>query len=324
MAGEGGKAKKSSSPAATSPLILPGRPKDADRGADADVAGAEREPYAPAVQAPPAKPAAAASPAPEPIPVPGLNKGAPDESPERKAMARSRAELKRSDGELRSRVELEAATELLATGKPEEALALFRRAARLDVARELAPNPHAGEASALSRLGRCDEALRVADAIAEAHPTFSGTPRVLRDVADCMDAAGDPRKARLVRARAPRAAAPVAAQPAASPADRQAEVTQALAAQALPIARCEQLATSQGELPAAAGTWRLTLSVTPDGTTTSATARGPQPAPLLQNCLEAVAQRLTYGPAPGAPRVVTVRLPIRSRPEPASAPTKAR
>jgi hypothetical protein len=276
-----------------SPLSLPARPPLSRVGSTHEIPSAS-VPVSEATQQPHAEADGDVAPAPPAgsFAVPGLvRKSQAQDS----AIASDLGKFQRGQSELQAQEELSVGAEALAAGKHDEALTAFQKAGRLDGSRSLGANPLAGEATALARLGECERAVQVTRDTGKGFPNFGRRGTMLRETAQCFSRRGDAVTAQALSDEARAVDAEVAAaraNPEVAKGERASALQRVLLRDSAALRQCEQTGLAKGELPGAAGSWRIEALVDEKGKVSHVSARGPRPAPELGRCLESTTQAL--------------------------------
>ncbi|MBI5496807.1 MAG: zf-HC2 domain-containing protein [Deltaproteobacteria bacterium] len=227
--------------------------------------------------------------------------------------------LKKMDHALRAQTEMSIGAEALAGADPQAALLAFRRAEQLDALQELAPNPKAGQATALARMGQCEDALQLVTTVERSHPAFNQLHVHVRETAKCFERKGNADRARLLTARADKLEKKASVDPAVL-ATRAAGVNRVVHTDASLMEACETAATARGELPAAQGNWTIRITLDGKGAPVAVAAKGPRNAPVLRTCLESRVRALRFPAAEMSKQEVDVAVVARARPRDNAAP----
>lgn len=296
------------------PLMLPPPPRDADGSARKADAPAEAEPAAEAQAWGVGAAKGRRMLAPETLPKLEAQKAKEASNPAAKAMAKDMAALKQTDALMKAQMDLNAGTELLATQENERALVAFKRAAQLDTAHELAPNPRIGQAVALARMDRCAESQVLIDDVGRKHPTFFKRVQSMEELAACFDRTGQTALAKKVRldAQGVRAAA---GNKLSNPTERaaRARTAAALVAQdrrALEV--CQRTGVARGELNEPTQ-FHVSLVLDPRGVPKNIQVNAKPAAPATLQCLRVMVGAAQFPSGPDAELEVDFAVTLKAR-----------
>lgn len=296
------------------PLMLPPPPRDADGSTRKADAPAEAEPAAEAQAWGVGAAKGRRTLAPETLPKLEAQKAKEASNPAAKAMAKDMAALKQTDALMKAQMDLNAGTELLATQENERALVAFKRAAQLDTAHELAPNPRIGQAVALARMDRCAESQVLIDDVGRKHPKFFKRVQSMEELAACFDRTGQTVLAKKVRldAQGVRAAA---GNKLSNPTERAARARAAAAVvaqdrRALEV--CQRTGVARGELNEPTQ-FQVSLVLDPRGVPKNIQVNAKPAAPATLQCLRVMVGAAQFPSGPDAELEVNFAVSLKAR-----------